>query len=78
MIPKVSGLDTSPFNDWDWNDTNKRKTLHLQCARSGVEQVQELYKIAKKRILWNKWGGSDARVSNVITTKNKRKRGPKA
>ena len=28
-VPKIPGLDTSQFNDWDWRDAHKRKALHF-------------------------------------------------
>ena len=30
-VPKIPGLDTAQFNDWDWRDAHKRKALHFEC-----------------------------------------------
>ena len=46
-VPKIPGLDTPQFNDWDWRDTHKRKALHFECAKVDVAHIQELVRIGK-------------------------------
>ena len=74
-VPKIPGLDTSQFNEWDWRDANKRKALHFECAKADVAHVQELVRIAKARNLVELYWGNNVRLSNVIAKKSRRKRG---
>ena len=73
LVPKIPGLNTSQFDGWDWRDANQRKAFHLQCAKSNVTRVQELFKQAKEKDLVVQISGSNVRVSNAIPTKSKRK-----
>jgi hypothetical protein len=75
-VPKIPGLDTSQFNDWDWRDAHKRKALHFECAKADVAHIQELVRIAKARNLVEPCWGNNVRLSNVIAKKSRRKRGP--
>ena len=69
-VPKIPGLDTSQFNDWDWRDANKRKALHFECAKADVAHVQELVRIVKARNLAEPYWGNNALLSNGIAKKS--------
>ena len=50
QVPKIPGMDTFQYADWDWRDGNKRKKFHIEVTRPKVKQVQQLIEIAKR---WN-------------------------
>ena len=73
-MPKVSGQDTSMYNDWHWRDANMRKAIHIECAEENVNHLQTLVEIAKRRnLIAAKWG-KQVKLSNVAKTKKKGKR----
>ena len=73
QVPKIPGMDTSQYVDWDWRDGNKRKAFHIEVARPRVKQIQQLFDIAKRRNMIATFWGPGARVSSAIPTKTHRK-----
>ena len=74
IVPKVPGQDTSQYSNWHWKETEKCKTLHLECASEDMKQVQALAGISKCRDLVKTFWGPEVKLSKVIVKHRNTKR----
>ena len=75
QVPKIPGLDTSKFQDWHWKDAKKRKAIHVMCDIEEIRAVQALFEVAKAQKMVETLWGKNVRISKVIPSKGRRRRG---
>lgn len=68
-VPKVEGMDTSPYQGWDTWMMHQRKIMHFEMEEEEVAFVQSLMEEAKNRKIFEKYFGPMARASNIVESK---------